>query len=253
MQKYFLHHYPYGVFRIFSGAHFLGLLCILLVNVILIYWVRKHKDESHDKIIRCTLAGLLILQEISLSLWRIYCGTWRAGTSLPLHLCGAAVVLSAIMLINKNYRLYELVYFWGLGGAIQALLQPDIVYPFPHYRFFQFFVSHGLIVTASLYSTFSFSYRPQFKSIFRVFVITNIYLVFIAIFNFLTDGNYLFICHKPETASIMDYLGPWPWYILILEVVGLVSFFIYYSPFAIKDSLVRIRSNRKLYRLAKSG
>jgi len=245
MQKYFLFDYPYGVFKIFSTSHFMGLLVIALINVVLIYWLKNHKDEHRDKIIRYTLAVMLILQELSLNLWRFSCGQWRMGTSLPLHLCGAAIVLGAVMLVNKNYRLYELVYFWGLGGAIQALLQPDIFYPFPHYRFFQFFVSHGLIVTASLYSTFSFNYRPQFKSIFRVFLITNIYMVFIAGFNYLFDGNYLFICHKPETASLIDFFGPWPWYVLVLEVVGLVSFIIYYSPFAVKDGVVRIRRHRK--------
>ncbi len=241
MQKYFLYDYPYGVFRIFSTSHFMGLLTIAIINVILITWLKKYKTEKGDKIIRYTLATMLILQEISLSVWRIYCHHWRMGTSLPLHLCGAAIVLGAIMLVNKNYRLYELVYFWGLGGAIQALLQPDIFYPVPHYRFFQFFVSHGLIVTASLYSTFSFKYRPEFKSIFRVFFITNIYLVFIALFNYIFNGNYLFICHKPETASLLDFFGPWPWYVLVLEVVALVSFIIYYSPFAIKDGLIRLK------------
>ena len=241
MGKYFLHVYPYGTFKAFSGPHLMGLFIILIINVGLILWLKKYKTEKSDKIIRYTLATLLILQEISLSVWRIYCGTWQMGTSLPLHLCGAAIVIGAIMLINKNFRLYELVYFWGLGGAIQALLQPDIIYPVPHYRFFQFFVSHGLIVTASLYSTFSFEYRPQLKSVFRVFGITNLYLVFIAIFNYIFDGNYLFICHKPETASLIDFFGPWPWYVLVLEVVAFVSFFIYYLPFAVKDGLVRLK------------
>jgi len=243
MQKYFLFDYPFDAFKIFSISHFMGLLVVALINVILIYWLKNYKDEHRDKMIRYTLAVMLILQELSLNIWRFSWGEWRAGTSLPLHLCGAAVVLGAIMLVNKNYRLYELVYFWGLGGAIQALLQPDIGhYAFPHYRFFQFFTSHGLIVTASLYGTFSFNYRPQFKSIFRVFIITNVYMVFIAGFNYLTDGNYLFICNKPDTASIIDFFGPWPWYILVLELVSLVSFFIYYSPFAIKDSIIRIQN-----------
>ncbi|MFA4839866.1 MAG: TIGR02206 family membrane protein, partial [Candidatus Neomarinimicrobiota bacterium] len=168
------------------------------------------------------------------------------GASLPLHLCGAAVILSAIMLVNKSYALYEIVYFWGLGGAIQALLTPDIgVYAFPHYRFFQFFVSHGSIVTASIFMTFDMNYRPKLRSIPKIFLITNCYMIFIAIFNYFTNGNYLFICHKPETASLIDVLGPWPWYILSLEVVGIISFYIYYSPFAIKDYFVRSRVGKK--------
>jgi hypothetical integral membrane protein (TIGR02206 family) len=130
------------------------------------------------------------------------------------------------------------VFFWGVGGATQALLTPDIgVYGFPHYRFFQFLISHGSIVSACLYATFIFGYRPRLKSIWRAFVALNIYMVFIAAFNTITRGNYLFICQKPATASLMDYLGPWPWYIVPLEGLGIVIFFIVYIPFAIKDYL----------------
>lgn len=31
------------------------------------------------------------------------------------------------------------------------------------------------------------------------------------------DGNYLFLSHKPDNASLLDVLGPYPWYILSME------------------------------------
>jgi len=177
-----------------------------------------------------------------LSLWRINIGVWDAGASLPLHLCGMGIVLAAFLVINRNYILYELVYFWGLGGAIQALLTPDIgAYGFPHYRFFQFFFSHGTLIFASLYMTWIGGMRPTHHSIWKVMGITNIYLVIIAGFNYVTGGNYLFICHKPVSGSIIDVLGPWPWYILSLEVVAVISFYVYYSPFALTDLIRKVR------------
>jgi uncharacterized membrane protein YwaF len=45
--------------------------------------------------------------------------------------------------------------------------------------------------------------------------------------------------HPPETPSLIDLLGPWPWYILSLEAIGLVTCVILYLPFAIKDWLAR--------------
>ena len=39
--------------------------------------------------------------------------------------------------------------------------------------------------------------------------------------------------------SLIDVLGPWPWYILALEGVGLVLFFLLYLPFAIRE-VVRV-------------
>jgi len=227
-------------FVFYSAPHLLGLLVLFSIYCGLWYFRGWFKAPEVDRATRWTIASLLLLQELSLSIWRLSIGTWDAGSSLPLHLCGIAIVLAAFMMINKNYLLYELVYFWGLGGAIQALLTPDIgQYGYPHYRFFQFFVSHGTLIFASLYMTWIGGMRPTQRSIWKVFGITNIYLLLMAGFNSITDGNYLFICHKPENGSIMDAMGPWPWYILVLECVALVSFYIYYAPFAVKDLKVK--------------
>jgi uncharacterized membrane protein YwaF len=67
-----------------------------------------------------------------------------------------------------------------------------------------------------------------------VFGITLIYTVFIAIFNLIFKGNYLFICWKPENGSLMDVMGPWPWYVLPLGIAAIMTFYIWYSPFVIQ-------------------
>jgi hypothetical integral membrane protein (TIGR02206 family) len=60
-------------------------------------------------------------------------------------------------------------------------------------------------------------------------------MVAIGIINWLIGSNYLFIAHKPATASLIDVLGPWPWYILSLEAIGLVLCLLLYLPYAIHD------------------
>ena len=237
MTKYFDAYYTDNPFLFFSTSHNYALIVLVIIFLLLFLYRNKIKYNGVlDNRLRFTLASLLILQEISLNIWRYYGGIWSVANSLPLHLCGVSIVLSAIMLINKNYLLFEINYFWGLGGAIQALFTPDIgIYGFPHFRFFQFFVSHGLIILAVLYMILIMGYRPKHKSVWKIFFITNIYMIFIAGFNLLTDGNYLFICHKPGNGSIMDFMGPWPWYILTLEFVGIISFYLYYSPVGISN------------------
>ena len=231
-------------FIFFSPHHINALLVLFGIYVLIFIFRKKLRTPKIDIKIRYIIASALILQEISLSIWRLCNGAWHPGTSLPLHLCGASIVLSAIMLINKNYTLFEINYFWGLGGAIQALLTPDIgMYGFPHYRFFQFFTSHGLIIVAVLYMVFVHQYAPKHRSIWKVFGITLIYTGFIAIFNLIFNGNYLFICWKPENGSIMDVMGPWPWYILPLGIVAIVTFYIWYSPFAI-SALIKKYKNK---------
>ena len=230
-------------FSFFSQHHISALLVLFGIYVLIFLFRKKLIAPNIDIKMRYIIAAALILQEVSLSIWRLSNGAWHAGTSLPLHLCGASIVLSAIMLINKNYTLFEINYFWGLGGAIQALLTPDIgMYGFPHYRFIQFFTSHGLLLVAVLYMVFVHKYAPTHKSIWKVFGITLAYTAFIAIFNLIFNGNYLFICRKPEAGSIMDVMGPWPWYILPLGIMAIVTFYIWYSPFAISSSIKKIRN-----------
>ncbi|GED28899.1 hypothetical protein BCE02nite_00400 [Brevibacillus centrosporus] len=44
----------------------------------------------------------------------------------------------------------------------------------------------------------------------------------------------MFVTHKPFQPTLMDYLGPYPWYILSLEGVALGLFCLLYLPFWIQ-------------------
>ncbi len=225
-------------FVLFGTAHLLTLALILIFNVGVAINLKRTKIPWLNKQFRYALAFLLIFQEVSLNVWYVRTGQWDIGSSLPLHMCGAGLILSAIMLVTDSYALFEITYFWGFAGATQALLTPDIAaFGFPHYRFIQFFISHGAIVTASTYMTFVRGYRPTWKSLLKALIVTLLYAIPIAGFNWLVGGNYLFICRKPPTASLLDIMGPWPWYLVTLFFVAIVIFTLFYSPFAIKDWL----------------
>ncbi|HMA61112.1 MAG TPA: TIGR02206 family membrane protein [bacterium] len=239
MPNIFSYNFQGGSFVAFSRQHIWGILGVaILISTVVIF--DRLTNQKYQKFISLSMAIILLLRELSLSIVRIYWGVWEISTSLPLQLCGMAVILSAVLLITKNYQIYEIVYFWSLAGAVQALLQPNLTrFGFPHYRYFQFFLSHGLIMTTAIFATVSFGFRPTKKSIIRVFVFTNIYALFIGLFNLISGGNYMFLCHKPETASLMDAFGPWPIYIIPLEIIALVSYLFYYSPFAIYDYITK--------------
>jgi len=57
-------------------------------------------------------------------------------------------------------------------------------------------------------------------------------------------SNFLFINHKPPTASLLDALPEWPIYILYMEGLGVVTFLILYIPFIIKDLRNRYLMNK---------
>jgi hypothetical integral membrane protein (TIGR02206 family) len=155
--------------------------------------------------------------------------------SLPLELCDISMIISAIMFACKSYHLYEIVYFWGMAGSLEALITPDLgIYTFPHFVFFQFFLSHGSIIILCLFMTFVYGYRPSFKSLLKSLVVLNIYAGIIGIYDKLMDTNFMYLCEKTQDTSIMSYLGSWPWYLISLELVAIVSFVLCLIPFAIK-------------------
>ncbi len=222
-------------FRLLSPSHLIALSVVVLVNLSIIS-LRRNVSPQARRAFRYGLAALLILNEMALHLWIWTTGNWTVQTMLPLHLCGLFVYISAIMLVTKSYTLYEFAYFLGIGGATQALLTPGLgIYGFPHFRFFQIFVAHGSIVTAAIYMTAVEQYRPYWTSLLRAVVGANLYMLLVGLVNAWIGSNYMFIAQKPDTPSLLDVLGPWPWYILSAEAVGLAVGLLLYLPFALRD------------------
>jgi hypothetical integral membrane protein (TIGR02206 family) len=183
--------------------------------------------------------------EIGFHYWNYAVGLWTIQTMLPLQVCSLLVWFGALMLVTKNYRIYEFMYLMGIGGATQVLATPDLgIYGFPHYRFFQTFTSHGLIVTAAIYMTVVEGFRPTWKSLLRVAIWMNIYVVIIYFVNTSLGSNYLMINFKPNVPSLLTLLPPWPIYVLYMELIGVITFLLLYLPFIIKDWRARFISNR---------
>lgn len=234
MNQFFAKDFSGGEFAFMGTAHLMALFCIVLLNLYLLRY--KARSDDTRRSLRWTMAIVLWVNEIGWHLWNASVGQWSIQTMLPLHVCSILVWLGGVMLVTKNYTIYEFAYFMGIGGALQALLTPDLgVYGFPHYRFFQTFISHGLIVTSAIYMTTVEGFRPTWKSFGRIFIGMNIYLVIVFIINQVIGSNYMFVAHKPETASLLDLLPDWPWYILWLEAIGLLTCLILYIPFMLKD------------------
>lgn len=235
MEQFFSGDWNGAPFTLFGNEHLTALVVIVLLNL-LIYWRRERFSEQARLLFRYGLAALLLIDEAAWHYWNASTGKWSLQETLPLHLCSVLVFASAYMLIRRSCRVYEFAYLLGVAGAAQALLTPDAgVYGFPHFRAFQVMVSHGAIVTAALYMTFVEGFRPYWSSLKRVIIGGNVYMLLVGIVNAVLGSNYLFIARKPDTASLLDVMGPWPWYILGLEALGLIFCLLLYLPFLLQD------------------
>ena len=242
MAQYFSYDYHGAPFVLFGTWHVVALFVIVLINLAMLGF--RKASERTRLTVRWSMVILLLLDDASWQVWNAYWGHWSIQAMLPLHLCSMMMLLAWFMLIFKNYRIYEFVYFLGIGGAFQALMTPPVgIYGFPHFRFIQTMLAHGLLLTSAVYMTTVEGFRPTWRSLLRVAVGINVYIVLVGIINQVIGSNYLFIAHKPATASVLDLLPAWPWYIIWMEIIGLGMCLILYLPFAIQDGHVKARVN----------
>ncbi len=229
-------------FTMFSGEHLSVMLVILALTVALPFLIKKIDSEPITRTVAIAFGVFLFLVKITEPFVRgDSLQNWQ--DDLPLHLCDLAGILTGIMLINRSYFFYELTYFWGLGGALQAMITPSLKYGFPHIDFFYYFVGHGFIIIGVIYATVLFKYRPVLRSIWRALVAVIFYAALVAPINWILNSNYMYLFGKPKVQSLYDYLGPWPWYLLSLIPVTLFFFFLCYSPFWIADWVKKKHQN----------
>jgi hypothetical integral membrane protein (TIGR02206 family) len=196
---------------------------------------KKFLTEKYQHRIGCFIGVIVVSNYFIWLALEIIAGTFDIKIHLPFQLCRVTYILIPFIMISKSDRVYQIIYFWGMSGVFQGVITPDIINDFPHFHFFRFWVGHNGMIIALVYATVVYGMRPQIRSIKKAFVGLNLFLLASVIVNLILDANYFWICGKPPMSSLLDYLGPWPWYILAAELVALVLFAVAYTPFYILD------------------
>jgi hypothetical integral membrane protein (TIGR02206 family) len=167
-------------------------------------------------------------------------GTLTWEYSLPLDLCSLVLIFCILSMFTRNRFFVEIAYFWGLGGVVQATVTPDLARGFPSLEFLLFFWSHGATLIAIVFLISSGDFKPRRGSVLRMMIALNIYALAVGALNAIKGWNYGYLCQKPSAPSLLDFLGPWPWYVLSLELIALFSFLILDFPW--RWALIRKRS-----------
>jgi hypothetical integral membrane protein (TIGR02206 family) len=160
-------------------------------------------------------------------------GQFEPDSDLPLQLTDIVTVIAALALWSRSLLLFELTYFWGLTAVLLAVLTPglDPDEGFPSFFFWHYFVTHSGVVLAALFLAIGLRLTPRSGAVRRVFLATFSWAAVATAGNVFTGGNYMFLRERPGTPSILDYMGPWPWYILGAALLALALFALLDLPF----------------------
>ncbi|WP_433465057.1 YwaF family protein [Spirillospora sp. CA-128828] len=161
---------------------------------------------------------------IGTHLYSLLPGQWRIGGSLPLQLCDLAWVVAVGALWTFGRRWFALTYYWGLTLSVQALLTPALNgADYPGIDYLGFFGMHLMIVWAAVYLTWGLGMRPGWGEYRFAVAATLVWAVATSVFNVIAGTNYGYLNRKPGTASVLDLMGPWPWYVLVETVIILLG------------------------------
>ena len=213
----------------FGPAHLAILAAVPLLAALLTAAQRKLAPGA--KVIRNGLGVALFLDGAAYYASFLLKGENLFPNHMPLELCDASLILTIVALCTLNRPVFDLAYYTVLAGASMSLLTPNLAEPFPSFITVQYFINHGLMVTSALYLVWSRQARPRPGSVARVMVAVNIYAALIGAFDYLYKTDYMFLGVKPQAVTLLTFLGPWPWYILCCEPVGLAMFLLLYLPY----------------------
>lgn len=218
-------------FVLFGPDHLAALAATATVAAALSLVARRHARGALGAWIRIALAvALLAATAATLVAWSrdVPLTVWDV---LPLHLCDFLILVAAFALVTRRQAAYELLYFWGCAGTLLALFSPDVRTGFPDWRFLSFFVLHGLVVIAAVVLTVGFGMRPRPGAPWRALLVTNAYAAVVAVVNATFGTNFLYLRHKPGARTLLDWMGPWPLYILVADLLAAGLFWLLYWPF----------------------
>lgn len=216
-------------FRLFGPAHLTILAAIPAVSALLAR--RARQAEALAGALRHGAAAFLAGNELVWYAYKLTTEGWRAPEGLPLQLCDLALWMTVVSALSLNQRCFEIAYYAGLGGSGMALATPELWAPALSYPTIYYFLAHGGVVATVLFLVWTGLARPGPGSVWRVFLLLNIYALGIAIFNAAFGTNYLFLCAKPKAPTLLDYLGPWPVYIAGGEACAVLLMLLLAWPF----------------------
>ena len=225
---------------IFMGIdHILSILIFFILSFLIPYYAKNYLSEKQQYIFGSIIGVLVASGYVSWLVLELLGGTYSSKLHLPFHLCRTANLLVLIVLVFRSYLAYEIVFFWGLT-VIHAVITPDILQGFPHFHFIRYWLSHQLMIIGILYATFVYDIRPRKKSIYVSFIALLMFMLITIPVNLLLDANYFWISGKPPVDTVLDYFGPWPWYIIVSAILALLHFYLFYYAISfMSEKLIR--------------
>lgn len=224
----------------FSLQHLINFVVFASLGVVIIIYGKTLKEEQQWSYWLKLCTAILLVQYFKV-LITICLGTFDYKTDLPLELCNMLPIFMIIMIYKRNRKWWGILFFWIMAGTFQATITPTLKHAFPHYEYWRYWIVHMFLTFAAIYGIYVFKFWPTIKDAWNSFIWLNVVAWSMFVINLLIGSNYMYMQGKPPGKTIYDTLGDWPIYLLQMQVLLWVLFFIVLLPFLIYGHFRRMK------------
>jgi hypothetical integral membrane protein (TIGR02206 family) len=207
-------------FAALTPLHGLTVACLALAVALLAVAGRRLAGTSSQRAYERTLAAGVAALWLGYQVYDGLVSGWSFRYSLPLDLCDLAACVAGVTFWAPGRTRHALAWFWGMALSTQAVLTPDLAAGPATLAFWAFWLYHAFVVGAAVYVVAVRGFRPEWRDL-QVAVGAGVaYAVAAFSLDAAFDLNYGYFGRRnPGTATLLDYLGPWPlravWMVLI--------------------------------------
>jgi hypothetical integral membrane protein (TIGR02206 family) len=200
-------------FTAYDTSHLVAIAVMVAGAALLVTVGRRSRHSDPDDRLGRVFAAGIVLVTLPLQLVYFTPEYWSLSRTLPVQLCDLASLTAAYALWTHRWWATALTYYWGLTLTPQAIATPDLAATFPEPVFLLYWAMHIGTIWAAVYLTWGRGLTPDWRGYRCAIAVTAVWAVGVFALNLLLDTNYGYLNGKPASTSILDLLGPWPWYL----------------------------------------
>ncbi|MDD4103006.1 MAG: TIGR02206 family membrane protein [Kiritimatiellae bacterium] len=231
----FFSYTDYGeTLQMFSLQHLLSVLIYAVLPCALLFvFARRLREWKGEPYLRVGIGVFGLLLEFGLYAWHIFSGGQRDWRNIvPTTLCGLSIYLGSYAMITLGKRVKPLVFFYSFGAYFSFLIT-DTPFGYDRFRYYTYFVIHGLIIFEAFYLLLVNRVQVDKKSFQKACIVLLPILAASFVLNQIFDMNFFYIHYPPfEDFPVYQQLFDWnryaytvtaslTYYILMSVVYGL--------------------------------
>jgi hypothetical integral membrane protein (TIGR02206 family) len=203
-------------FASFTRAHLLASLIFAVLPVAIVILLKDRiRRLRHESFLGIGLGVLGLSIEFLQYYWHYHGGQIDWRHIYPTTLCGLTLYISSIAMITRNVKLAQIAYFYSYG-AFFSFLFAEVSHGADRFRFYAYFVIHGLILVNATYQIAVYRVRADKEGLANAVRLFIPVLALSFILNhFFSDGelqlNFFYLSHPPFEFPVFSQLYDIHW------------------------------------------